>query len=163
MIHETYAIIHLVCGIIILIVALQTISRVLIGSKTGFSLTLMGFTLGYALQFASLFFIYTFTVTVDGSEMYNFYAFNICLYFYWFLSIQAWIFGIKYIESAINNSIKPFLSQKQIKFILWAGIITYIVGLITSAFILFLNFPGYDSPNFNDWRNTTFLKIWALT
>jgi hypothetical protein len=163
MIHETYAIIHLVCGAIILAVALNTISRILNGSKTGFSLTLMAFTLGYALQFAALFFIYTFTVIVDGNEMYNFYAFNICLYFYWFLSIQAWIFGIKYIESAINNSIKPFLTQKQINFILWAGIAIYVAGLVFSAFTLFSDFPGYDSADFTDWRNSTFLKIWAVT
>ena len=67
----------------------------------------------------------------------DFFADYFVQYFYFLLSLQAWVFGVKYLESACNCSL-TFVNPNVIPYTLWSGIFIYtstILGLLLGILI----------------------------
>jgi hypothetical protein len=86
------------------------------------------------------------------------------VYFYFLLSLQSWIFSIKYLDSAIEFSLKKQLfTHHQIKYIYWIGIISFTSTIIALWFLLIVTFPGYyvdgSFDKVNQWNQNTYEPI----
>jgi hypothetical protein len=69
-------------------------------------------------------------------------------YTYYLLSIQSWIFAIKYLESALNCSLSTrCLTQRVINVSLWTGIGIYFTSHTVCFIFLIVTFPGYVNDN----------------
>ena len=90
-------------------------------------------------------------------------------YFYWLLSLQTWIFAIKYLTSAMNSSLNvPLcLTHTRIHLTFWFVTAFYILTLIILIIVLLISFPGYLYNNsverYLAWYETTCEKILNIT
>lgn len=89
---------ELILGLVLLITFAFTYRSIYIGSKSEFAYTLLYFTLGYSIYFVAHSF-FNKSESTDDSSNWQFYM--IITSYYILLSLQAWIFAIKYLESAI--------------------------------------------------------------
>jgi hypothetical protein len=101
----------LVSGVFMMSASAYVIYKVYKGSKSQFAYVLMAFTfVDGAINFAFLFvYVYVHPVLVGGNvnHVVNMYAFQTTSYCYYLESLQSWIFGMKYLESAMLCSLTP--------------------------------------------------------
>ena len=87
------------------------IYKVYKGSKSQFAYVLMAFTFLDGAQNFAYFFISVYRNPVDVGEQtfhgVNIYAFETAIYCFYLVSLQSWIFGMKYLESAMLCSLTP--------------------------------------------------------
>ena len=125
----------LVTAIIILTLGLYVFYKIYTGSKSMFANLLMGFTIGLGLQNAATFVIFMFPTeyrTPDNFALPNFYAIATCIFFFFLLSLQTWIFGMKYLESAIICSLtQPLLSINTVRNLNWFVISVYTLFMLS--------------------------------
>jgi hypothetical protein len=90
------------------IAAFTTVWKISRGSKSGFAYLLMAFTIGNGCTNLGFYLTDALrTPRVLGKTTYhfaNFTAVSIVGYSYYLMSLQTWIFGFRYLDSAINSS-----------------------------------------------------------
>ncbi len=128
------------------------IYKVYKGSKSKFAYALIAFTfLDGAIKLSFfLILVNVHPVFVDGQPNYfaNFYVYQTVNYFYLLVSLQSWIFGMKYLESAMLCSLtSPCVSSQKVRYINWAGITTYSVVMLAMFMWCLITFPGYVKDN----------------
>ncbi len=101
----------LASGLIMMSTSAFVIYKVYKGSKSRFAYTFMAFSFLDGAQNFAFFFIYVFRhpVSVNNKTLHaeNFYAYQTVSYFYYSVSLQSWIFGMKYLKSAMFCSLTP--------------------------------------------------------
>ncbi len=102
---------YLASGVLMMSVSAYVIYKINFGSKSQFAYVLMAFTfLDGAQNFAYFFIsIYRHPIHVGDQTFYceNVYAAQTALYCFYLVSLQSWIFGMKYLESAMFCSLTP--------------------------------------------------------
>ncbi len=154
-------------SVILFLASAITFYKLYRGSKSNFAYLLIGFTFANALSRLTIFIIFQISnnkVELNGEnskipdqlKLPNGYAWLTNVYFYNLLSLQCWIFGLKYLWSATFCSLEETrLSLACIKYTGWIGGLCYVVFMITCWFILMVTFPGYsDMPKFKEWIAT---------
>jgi hypothetical protein len=100
---------YLASGVFMMSVSAFVIYKVYKGSKSQFAYVLMAFTFLDGVQnFASFFLeVYRHPVQVGEQTLYyeNIYALLTLYYCFLLVSLQSWIFGMKYLESAMLCSL----------------------------------------------------------
>ncbi len=141
---------NLASGVILMSASSFVISKVCKGSQSKFAYVLMALTfIDGAIDFA-LFFIlvYLHPVIVRGQtyQVFNIYAFETALYCYYMVSLQSWIFGMKYLESAMLCSLtSPCISPLKVRYINWTCILIYTIVMLAMFIWCILSFPGFGS------------------
>ncbi len=143
---------HLSCGVIMMSASISVIYRVYKNSKSQFAYVLMAFTFIDGAQNFASFLIHLFNQTVhaDNQAFYalNFYASQTEDYCYFLVSLQSWIFGMKYLESAMFCSLTPAcLASQKVRYINWAGISIYTLLMLAMWIWCMVTFPGYANDN----------------
>lgn len=149
-------------GLIMIVCAVFTCRKIYKGSQNTFAFTLIMFTLGYGVNAVADFFIhlFPFTYVQDGETIHTPYikpnATNFC--FYYLLSLQSWIFLIKYLESSLIP-----ISERNIRIILWSVTITYSAAIISIYCIQIIQFPGFnkdgeDQSQFIAWHEGAYIR-----
>jgi hypothetical protein len=136
-----------------------TTFKVYKGSKSAFAYILLAFTFGNGIVNVGFFLTDAIKTTkVLGKTVYHFASFKAVSwvgYTYYLMSIQAWIFSFRYLDSAINSSPQKFIiSPICLKVIFWDGIIIYSLLLIGQLIWLLVTFPGY----INDYSLNEYLE-----
>ena len=102
---------YLGSGVFVMSVSAYVNYKVYKGSKSQFAYVLMAFTfLDGAQNFASFFiYVYMHPILVGGQTFYgvNIYAYQTTNSCFYLVSLQSWIFGMKYLESAMLCSLTP--------------------------------------------------------
>lgn len=108
LLEPVYSYTQLGVGAVMICAALATTVKIYRGSKSGFAYILMAFTLGNGLVNVGFFLTDAIrTPRVLGKTTFhfaNFTAVSLVGYTYYLMSLQAWVFGFRYLESAINSS-----------------------------------------------------------
>jgi hypothetical protein len=101
----------LASGVIMMSASTFVMYRVYKGSKSVFAYSLMAFTFLDGAQFFACYFISlnAHPIYADGQtfQVVNFHASQTQVYCYTLISLQSWIFGMKYLESAMLYSLTP--------------------------------------------------------
>ncbi len=110
----------------------------------------MAFTFLNGAQNFAYFFInlYRHPVYVGSQTFYfaNIYASELSNYWYYLVSMQSWIFGMKYLESAMLYSLTdPCIPCHKVRYINWAGIFIYTIVMLAMLIWCLVTFPGYVS------------------
>ncbi len=90
--------------------------------------------------------VYVHPVIVDGQTLpgVNIYANQSVSYCYYFLSLQSWIFSMKYLESAMFCSLTPpCVTSPKVRYINWAGIFIYTLVMLAMWGWCLITCPGY--------------------
>lgn len=100
-----------------------------------------------AQDFATIF-ISTFThqINIDGQNLsvMNIYALTTASYTYYLVSLQTWIFAMKYLESAILCSFKRnCMTPLTVRNIRRVGICVYTVAILVMWILMMATCPGY--------------------
>lgn len=144
---------NLASSVIMLGGAAFLVNKVYKGSKSRFAYWLIAFTFTDGLVNLA-FFVEdanpeTYLINNQTNYFLNFYAFATINYFYLQLSLQSWIFAMRYLESAVNSSfetgIANHLTHNRLQFIRWSVIILYELALTSAYLIVMISFPGYDN------------------
>ncbi len=102
---KVYSYLCLSVALILLSISTTTLTKIFKGSKSSFAYILLTFTFLYGLEYLACYLEQEFTKTIeyDGVpiQVINLNARSIIDYFLYVLSIQNWIFAIKYLDSAI--------------------------------------------------------------
>ncbi len=126
---------HFFCGLILLIAVIMTARHVYYGSREGFIVVLLVFSLGFALtNIFGNFLIYSCTP--------NQYIAWTAQYIYYWLYLQSWLIAMKYLHAALVSQAKPSFNPGKVEPIKWTGIAVYSVCI----FVLYLcnefGYPG---------------------
>ena len=143
------------------------------GSKSTFAYVLLIFTFGYGLDYTLVFLeqsVMAKSIQINGlTQVYaNFYILETVDFFYFLLSLQCWIFALKYLESAVNCSFTTTcLTNDFVNYTLWAGIGIYLASHTTCYVWDIVTCPGLVNngsfDEFNAWYLTTGEKIEIVT
>ncbi len=102
---------YLSSGVLNMSASAYVIYKVYKGSKSQFAYVLMAFTFVDGAQDFATFFIFAYRHPIlVGDKVYhtaNFYANQTVFYCFLMVSLQSWIFGMKYLESAMLCSLTP--------------------------------------------------------
>ncbi len=102
---------YLASGVLMMSASAYVIYKVYKGSKSQFAYVLMAFTFVDGAQNFAKFLIYVYRhPLLVGEKTYmfvNFFAIQTTSYCYYYVSLQSWIFGMKYLESAMLCSLTP--------------------------------------------------------
>jgi hypothetical protein len=79
----------------------------------------------------------------------------------WSISeLQLWLFGVKYMESAIKFSSKPlFINKKQLNMLFWGIVAMFVAATLVLLIMEMVNFPGYSDPSWIQWITHGFRNI----
>ncbi len=118
------------------------------GSKSQFAYVLMAFTFLDGAQNFAQFFVYVYLHPINvGEKTYyseNIYASQTTFYCYYLVSLQSWIFGMKYLESAMLCSLTaPCIPYFKVRYINWAGILIYTLAMLAMFIWSLVTYPGY--------------------
>ncbi len=129
MIEPVLTCISLINGILTFAIAICTTIMIYKGSKSKFAYIQLAFAFGFGLHFLSVAVYNYFPVKVTISDknyfLPNFYAFWSASAFYFLLSLQQWLFSMKYLQIAFIVQCKPKLTDQHLKFIKWTVICIY--------------------------------------
>jgi hypothetical protein len=108
----------------------------------------MAFTFTDGVQNLAFFFIslYMHPIQFDGETLLavNIYANQTTNFCYYLVSLQSWIFGMRYLESAMFSSLTPAcVAYQKVKYINWAGIFIYALSMLALYIWCLVTFPGY--------------------
>ena len=119
----------MVFGCTLIVLSLLSIIQIHKNSKNTFAYILMAFTFGYGV----IFFTFAFDQVQKG-----FYLDTTNSYCYIMLSIQVWLFALKYFEGATQLTLeKTVFTQRRVRIIKWSGIIIYSC-LLSACYVLIL-------------------------
>ncbi len=139
---------ELASGVLMMSASTYVIYKVYKGSKSQFAYVLMAFTfLDGAENFASFFISkYRHPILVGDLTFHciNIYANQTETYCYYMVSLQSWIFGMKYLESAMLSSLTPpCIPSFKVKYINCTGILIYTIVMLAMFILSLITFPGY--------------------
>jgi hypothetical protein len=116
------AIISLIAGITLMTFPIIVCWKVHKGSNSFFAYTLMAFTFVDGLQYLANTIILAKDLNIEINECANLIA----TYCFYLVSLQTWVFAMKYWDSATICSINPtYFTPKTIRVIKWTGIGAY--------------------------------------
>ena len=73
----------------------------------------------------------------------NFYAFQTANFCYYLVSLQSWVFGMKYLESSMLNSLtSACITPHSVRIINWTVIIIYVAVMVAMYIWSMVTFPG---------------------
>ena len=129
------------------------------GSQSKFAYLVMAFTVGLGLQCTGTFVTLMLPTEYIKPALPNLYALTICIFFFFLLSLQTWIYGMQYLNSAIVCSKTiPILSENNVRSLKLAITISYtLCMIILCGFIMgtIANSIKYGSINFKEWLNSS--------
>ncbi len=139
---------ELASGVLMMSASAYVNYKVYKGSKSQFAYALMAFTfLDGAQNFADFFIsVYRHPIYVGDQTFHgvNIYAYQTTLYCYYIVSLQLWIFGMKYLESAMLCSLTaPCIPHSKVIYINWTGILIYTLAMLAMFIWSLVTFPGY--------------------
>ncbi len=148
MLNPAYTYTCLLSAVIMISTSIYVIYKIHKGSKSTFAYLLMAFTLLDGAQNFTLFFFsaHRRSIYLDGQTHYfiNMYASQTATFCYYLVSLQSWIFGMKYLESAMFCSLTPpCITSLVIRYIKWAGISIYTFLMLAMFVWGLIIFPGY--------------------
>ena len=160
---------RLLVAILEILASIITCYKVYKGSGSVFAYQLMAFTFMQGISFFIMFLAIicaptTFVDQEGVTKTYpNFYITEIGVFF-WFLSqLQLWLFGVKYMESAINFSKQPLLiNKKQLNKLFWGILVTFVVATIGVVTISMFLFPGYSDSSSISWLLGSQIAIFSI-
>ncbi len=159
MLAPAFSFANLVEALILIPASTFTLNKLYQGSKSNFAYLIITFTLANGICRLAYFFLYLYPN--QKVQLPNGYATTINDYFFWLLSLQSWIFGIKYLWSGIlcsDESTCLFLDC--VKWLGWTGSLCYVIFMITCWCIAMATFPGYnDFAKFKEWYHNTFYPV----
>ncbi len=142
--------------------SLFTFKKLYQGSKSNFAYLLTIFTFAVALSRLVKFILYTFPNETFQAP--NGYVFITNYYLNNLLSLQPWIFGIKYLWSGVLCSLEvTYISSECVQYIGWTGGLCFSVCMITCWCIWMVTFPGWTETKLTEWFENTFNPIDELT
>ena len=142
MIYPAYSFASLAEAVILLSASIFTFNRLYQGSKSKFAYLLVAFTFAYVINKIAHFISNLYPN--ETVQLSNGYAEITNIYFYFLLSLQSWIFGMKYLWSGTVCTLESTcLTLDCIKFIGWIGGLCFAIFMITCYSILMATFPGY--------------------
>lgn len=138
---------YMVAGLISMSVSTYVLRKICNGSKSKFAYALMAFTFIMGATNLSLFFIskFRFSYIVAGQTRYseNFYAFQTANYCYYLVTLQSWVFGMKYLESSMFSSLTPAcITTHSVRIINCTVIIIYVAVMVAMYIWSMVTFPG---------------------
>lgn len=160
---------RLLAAILEISACLITCHKVYKGSGSPFAYKLMAFTfmqgVAFFIMFIAIICAPTTFVTEDGEtkKWPNFYTMQVGLFFWSISQLQLWLFGVKYMQSAINFSNQPLIcNKKQLNRLFWGIVVMFVAASIIVSIIWMGAFPGYSDPNFNHWFGHTYRNTFKV-
>lgn len=152
MFAPVYTYTSLASGLIMMSCSLYLYYKIYTGSKSTFAFVLMGFTFLDGAQNFAIFFVTAFMhpIYVNGhpyfsASQYALLTLNNCFYL---MSLQSWIFGMKYLESAFTCCLTPpCISPLSVRILKWLGIFIYTTAIVVMWICEMATFPGYVNNN----------------
>ena len=137
---------QLLCGLVLLIPATLTLVKVVRGSKSLFAYAMIAGAYCYAFKF-----LLWYSINMHPKEQdfcntgfyYNFYVHNFAYSFYVAISVQQWIFALKYLQSSQEITNKPVIQPDTVYRINQAVSYVYLISILISLLIKLATFPGY--------------------
>ncbi len=163
MFEAVYSFACLIEGAILFPATSLTLKRLYQGSKSNFAYLLTVIAFADAIGQFAAFILYKFpNETIQEPNGYGVITNN---YYYYLLSLQSWIFGMKYLWSGILCSMeKSFISPNCVKYIGWTGGLCYAIFMITCWCISMATFSGYsDITKLIEWVDNIFNPISYLS
>ena len=138
--------------VILMFVTLLSFHQVAKGSQSHFAYVLLSFCLLNAIADLIYFVgdteVIVLTAQGETRTFVNFDLNALNDYFYFLLSIQTWVFAMKYLDSSIYGSFeKSRFSRSTVRIAELVGIVSYIIVLTTCITVLLVTFPGYINDN----------------
>jgi hypothetical protein len=148
-------------AVILFPASLFTFKKLYQGSKSDFAYLLTAFTIANAFCRLSVFIESIFTK--EEVPLPNGYAYITNYYLNYLLSLQPWIFGMKYFWSGVLCSEVTYVSPDCIKYFGWTGGLFYVIFMIISWCLLLVTFPGWTDTKEMEWYDDTFNPIIELS
>ncbi len=163
MLYPAYSFFCLTEAIILFPASIFTFNKLCQGSKSHFAYLIIAFTLATGLCRLTYFIMYLFPIQKVQEP--NGYVYITIYNFYLLLSLQPWIFGMKYLWSGVLCSLQAtWLTLDWVKWMGWTGGLCYALFIITCWCVLMATFPGYsDLVKLQEWFENTFHPIYTLS
>lgn len=124
-------------SLVLLVAFIVTVRKVRNGSKSGFAYVLLLFTLGYSINYA------VYYMTLTGS---NYTSSEISDYFYFLLTVQVWVFSIKYFKSGQQSKQNgSSLTNRQWETLKYSVIVCYTICMFVLCSVDLISYPGNPS------------------